>query len=100
MNGSLELSLDGNFLNENGISSDIVFGVTFVLLEWIMSFWCKETNENIKINLVINSKKIRNLYQNANNITLNIEDGLIHCDPKNSTYRIKCSFLDFEERFL
>ena len=39
-------------------------------------------NENVKINLVINSKKLRNLNQNANNITLNIEDGLIRCDPK------------------
>ena len=39
-------------------------------------------NENVKINLVINSKKLLNLNQNANNITLNIEDGLIHCDPK------------------
>ena len=32
LNGSFELSLDSNFLNENGISNDIVFCVTFVLL--------------------------------------------------------------------
>ena len=29
LNSSFELSLDSIFLNENGISSDIVFGVTF-----------------------------------------------------------------------
>jgi hypothetical protein len=33
LNGSFELSIDSNYFNENGISSDIVFGVTFVLLE-------------------------------------------------------------------
>ncbi|KAJ1465044.1 hypothetical protein T484DRAFT_3640043 [Baffinella frigidus] len=33
LNGSFELSVDSNYLNENGISPDIVFGVTFVLLE-------------------------------------------------------------------
>ena len=33
LNGAFELSLDSNYLAENGISSDIVFGVTFVLLE-------------------------------------------------------------------
>ena len=32
-NGPFELSLDSNFLAENGISSDIVFGITFLLLE-------------------------------------------------------------------
>jgi hypothetical protein len=33
LNGSFELSIDSNFGNENGISPDILFGVTFVLLE-------------------------------------------------------------------
>jgi len=33
LNGSFEMSVDSNFLAENGISSDIVFGVSFVLME-------------------------------------------------------------------
>ena len=33
LNGSFELSIDSNFGNENGISPDILFGVSFVLLE-------------------------------------------------------------------
>jgi hypothetical protein len=33
LNGSFELSIDSNFGNENGISPDIIFGVSFVLLE-------------------------------------------------------------------
>ena len=33
LNGTFELSVDSNFLNENGISNDILFGVTFLLLE-------------------------------------------------------------------
>jgi len=40
-------------------------------------------NDTKKINLVINSKKLRNINQNANNIVLNLSDGLIRCDPKN-----------------
>ena len=39
-------------------------------------------NDNTKINLVINSKKLRSINQNANNIVLPIDDGLIRCDPK------------------
>jgi hypothetical protein len=39
-------------------------------------------NDNTKINLVINSKKLRGINQNANNIVLPIDDGLIRCDPK------------------
>ena len=39
-------------------------------------------NDTKKINLVINSKKLRNINQNANNIVLNLSDGLIRCDPK------------------
>ena len=36
-----------------------------------------------KKKLVINSKKLRNINQNANNVVLNLSDGLIKCDPKN-----------------
>ena len=38
--------------------------------------------DDVKINLVINSKKLRNINQNAINIVLSIEDGLIRCDPQ------------------
>ena len=44
--------------------------------------------DDVKLNLVINSKKIRNISQNANNIILNIEDGLIRCDPKTQYWEL------------
>jgi hypothetical protein len=38
-------------------------------------------NDDSKINLIINSKKIRNVNENANNILITIGDGIIKCNP-------------------
>jgi len=39
------------------------------------------SNDDSKINLIINSKKIRNVNQNANDILITIGDGIIKCNP-------------------
>jgi hypothetical protein len=41
------------------------------------------SNDDSKINLIINSKKIRNLNDNANDILITIGDGIIKCNPDN-----------------
>ena len=38
-------------------------------------------NDDSKINLIINSKKIRNVNENENNILITIGDGIIKCNP-------------------
>jgi hypothetical protein len=39
------------------------------------------SNDDSKINLIINSKKIRNVNKNANDILITIGDGIIKCNP-------------------
>jgi len=47
-----------------------------------MFAYIKMSSEARKINLIINTKKLRTINQNPNNVTLIIEDGLIKCDFK------------------